>query len=48
MRWPFHKDSIFGSFGFHVGVGAVMVVMPVYHIVAYMFNEPGQSPILFL
>lgn len=48
FRHPFHKDGIIGSFGFHVLVGTVMVVMPVFHTVKYMYNAPGQSPALML
>jgi len=33
LRWPFHKDAVLGSFGFHIVVGFCFTVIPVYHTI---------------
>jgi len=43
LRWPFHKDSVFGGFGFHVSVGFVFCVMPVYHTIEAVLGAHGES-----
>jgi len=43
LRWPFHKDSLLGGFGFHVGVGFFFCVLPVYHLVEAVLGEHGES-----
>lgn len=39
--WPFHKDRVLGSFGFHVVVGFCMTALPTYHLGMATF---GQAP----
>eukprot|EP00656_Telonema_subtile_P041554 TRINITY_DN4675_c0_g1_i2.p1 TRINITY_DN4675_c0_g1~~TRINITY_DN4675_c0_g1_i2.p1 ORF type:complete len:253 (+),score=57.93 TRINITY_DN4675_c0_g1_i2:161-919(+) len=43
MRWPFHKDTILGGFGFHVLVGFLFCILPTYHTVAATLGEKGDS-----
>jgi hypothetical protein len=42
--WPFHKDKVIGSFGFHVMVGGVMTALPTYWLGMACF---GQAPPMF-
>jgi len=39
--WPFHKDKVLGSFGFHVLVGFAMTALPTYYLGLASF---GQLP----
>ena len=39
--WPFHKDKVLGSFGFHVAVGYAMTALPTYWLGMACF---GQAP----
>ena len=43
LRWPFHKDPVFGSFGLHFVVGFVVSVMPVYGIVHAVLAPAGSA-----
>jgi len=42
--WPFHKDKVLGSFGFHVAVGWAMTALPTYHLSMAVL---GQAPPMF-
>ena len=42
--WPFHKDKLVGSFGFHVVVGFAMTALPTYHLGMATF---GYAPPMF-
>lgn len=43
LRWPFHKDSLLGGFGFHALVGFFFCILPVYHVVAAVLGDKGDS-----
>jgi len=43
--WPFHKDKVIGSFGFHVLVGFGMTAVPTYHLGMAVFGF--APPMLF-
>jgi sterol desaturase/sphingolipid hydroxylase (fatty acid hydroxylase superfamily) len=43
MLYPFHKEPLFGAFGFHVFVGMAVTALPVYHMVHMVLAEPGQG-----
>ena len=38
-RWPFHKDKVVGSFGFHLVVGWMVAVWPVYLLGMACFGQ---------
>ena len=40
---PFHKERLLGALGMHVGVGAAMTVLPVYHLVRMSLAPPGEA-----
>jgi sterol desaturase/sphingolipid hydroxylase (fatty acid hydroxylase superfamily) len=44
LRWPFHKESFFGGFGFHLVVAFIMVVIPVYHFGLTVLGDDTDAP----
>jgi len=41
--YPFHKESLLGSFGFNCAMGVLLTMLPVYHMVYMLLAPPGQS-----
>lgn len=41
--YPFHKEAIFGPFGFNAALGFMFSVVPVYHFVQMLLDEPGEG-----
>ena len=35
-RWPFHKEKVFGAFGFFVALGWLVCILPMYHAVTWV------------
>jgi len=41
--WPFHKERLIGSTGFHLIISLLMVVLPTYHFVTTVLKPPGEA-----
>ena len=38
-----HQEKLNGGFGFHVVVGFLLTMVPVYHLIQMLVDAPGQS-----
>lgn len=43
LSYPFHKERMVGSLGFHVVAGFLLTCVPVYHTVHMALADPGGS-----
>ena len=43
LRWPFHKEPVFGKFGLHALVGFAIGVVPVYHLLEALLAPVGEG-----
>lgn len=43
LLYPFHKEALLGQFGFNALLGFMLSVVPVYHFIQMLVDEPGQS-----
>eukprot|EP01043_Picozoa_sp_COSAG02_P037146 COSAG02_NODE_2768_length_8063_cov_17.175163_2_plen_292_part_00 len=42
-RWPFHKEGIIGSFGWHLIMCTLIVVVPTFHTVDALLSPPCKG-----
>lgn len=42
-RWPFHKEGVIGSFGWHLVMCTLIVVVPTFHTVEALLSPPCEG-----
>ena len=43
LRWPFHKEPVIGTFGFHLVLSFLATVVPTYHFIESLYVPAEET-----